>query len=357
MIFINGRFLAQRITGVQRFAYEITNKLVKIDKNVVVLLPHSKVNASYNISGWNCKKIGFGKGYFWEQISLPLYLLFHNSHLLLSLCNLSPVFYKNKITVIHDLAVIEHPEWFDWKFSFFYKITLPIILRTSKIIFTVSDFSKQKILQYYPFANNIQIVYNAVSDNLIEKSKIGMLDISFENFFEKKYILCVSSLDPRKNFISIVKAFELVQCSDIQLLIVGGFNPVFRDNNILSRNKNIRFLGYISDNDLFKLYKNSICFIYLSLYEGFGIPPLEAMTLGCPVLLSDIPVHRELFDEAALFVDPADVQMIANALLLLLKNDNIRKKLITTGLLVSKKFSWQVSAKKILDIISNNNLN
>jgi glycosyltransferase involved in cell wall biosynthesis len=351
MIYINGRFLTQRITGVQRFAYELTNELIKINNNIIILIPNSKINTSYDIKGWNCKKIWFSKGYFWEQISLPLYLLFHESRLLLCLCNLSPVFYKNKITVIHDLAVIEYPEWFNWKFSFFYKVILPLTLRTSKMVLTVSDFSKQKIIQYYPFVNNIQIVNNAISDRLIEKSQIANSSTTFNKLTEKKYILCVSSLDPRKNLISIVKAFESLELSDIELLIVGGSNSLFQVNNFFTNNKNIRFLGYVCDEELFQLYKNSICFVYLSLYEGFGIPPLEAMALGCPVLLSDIPVHRELFAEAALLVNPVDISMITKKLLLLLNDDNMRRNLIYKGLLLAKKFSWQESAKKVSDII------
>lgn len=358
MLYINGRFLTQSVTGVQRFAYEITNELLKIkNNNIIILVPRGKIYPNYNISGWNIKYIGFGKGYFWEQVILPFYLTTNKSPLLISLCNLSPIFYKNKITVVHDLAVIEHPEWFNWKFVLFYNLTLKSILYYSKFIITVSNFSKSRIKKIYGIQSaKIGVVYNAVSKKLYMNENIKCTNLFFNFLTTQKFILCVASIDLRKNFKRILEAFNLLKISDLHLVIVGKRSQVFEKNDFETEiNDHIHFIGYVSDEELFWLYYNTLFFIYLSLYEGFGIPPLEAMANGCPVLLSDIPVHKELYGDAAFFVNPYSVENIKLGMNELFSNELLRNELARKGYDTCRKFSWNKSAQVFSEFILKSN--
>lgn len=354
---INGRFLTQPLTGVQRFAYELVCEISKTH-SFTILTPRVKINSSYSTDTLYIKKIGFGNGYFWEQIILPVYLIFIKSPLLISLCNLSPIFYKKKITVVHDIAVIEHPEWFNWKFVLFYKFVFNQLLNSRSYIITVSQFSKSRIIDLYKLnQSKIFIIHNAVSSKLLHSKQLNIVDKNLIRFASNKFILCASSIDPRKNFKSIISAFEVLDIPDIDLVIVGKKSKVFNNPDLnLHLAKRIHFVGYVSDAELFWLYKHAECFVYLSLYEGFGIPPLEAMASGCPVLLSDIAVHREIFDDAALLVDPLSVNDIVKGLKLILNNPEKRKELIAKGHKINSKYDWKKSSELLLNFIYEINL-
>ncbi|MFZ5977078.1 MAG: glycosyltransferase family 4 protein [Bacteroidota bacterium] len=351
MIYINGRFLTQPLTGVQRFAFEIINQLA-YRTDIVVVMPSCKIHSSYDVKGWNINHVGFGGGYFWEQIILPFYLLTHKTPLLISLCNLAPIFYRNKITVIHDLAVIEHPEWFNWKFTLFYKFSLKWILYYSKFIISVSNFSKTRIEEIYGIQSaKIGVVYNAVSEKLIKVKTNPFANSSFNFLISKKFILCVASIDPRKNFKRILEAFNHVENYEFDLIIVGKKSNAFKDNLVTENYERIHFIGYVNDEELSWLYKNALFFIYLSLYEGFGIPPLEAMANGCPTLISDIPVHRELYNGTSFFVNPNNIESIKIAMMQLLNDFELRESLIQKGLEISRKYSWSNSVEKMSEIL------
>ena len=130
IIYINGKFLSQNLSGVQRYASDFCNTL-KVKNKYLILAPRSVTyNSFHNIT---IKRIGFSGGHFWEQIELPLYLFFNSKkNILVNLCNLAPIFYKNNIVVIHDLAFLRNPNWFSWKFSLLYKIFIPIIAKNAK---------------------------------------------------------------------------------------------------------------------------------------------------------------------------------------------------------------------------------
>jgi glycosyltransferase involved in cell wall biosynthesis len=175
---------------------------------------------------------------------------------------------------------------------------------------------------------------------------------NFEAVIEEKYLLSVSSLDPRKNLKNLIEAFKRTDIK-IKLVIVGlknaNFDFTLKRNSL---NDNIIFTGYVSDNELTSLMNNAEAFIYVSFYEGFGLPPLEAMSLGCPVVVSDIPAHREVCGDAALYADPYNIEDIKNRINDVLLNDKLKEELIVAGKKNVERFDWLASAQNVLKNIN-----
>lgn len=346
MIIVNARFLTQNITGVQRFAIEISKQLAKLYGDHIKFVSPKNIIQENLAKELDVKIIGNKTGHLWEQIDLPNYLKTIDSPLLLNLANTAPLFYKNKISTIHDIAYERFPQNFDWKFRFFYKLLIPRLTNSSKHIFTVSEFSKKEIIEFYKAKeNNISVIYNAVN-KIFRPHKIDS---------KEKYILAVSSLNYQKNFHSLVKAFNALRDKDIKLFLVGGINKAFASTELLAeieKNKNIVFKGRVEDDKLISLYSNAICFVYPSFYEGFGIPPLEAQACGCPVVCSNAASLPEVGGEdSVMYCDPYDVNDIKDKIELVLADENLQEALVKKGFENIKRFSWEVSAQKIIKVI------
>lgn len=347
-IVVNARFLTQKMTGVQRFGVEISLILKRLLGDKVRFVSPQGIKQNDYAQILEVEIVGNHSGYMWEQLDLPFYLRKQGWPLLLNLCNMAPVFYKNKVTTIHDIAFVAYPQTFSKKFLFVYRVLIPCIIRTSKCLITVSNFSKEEICRNYNVdENNVMIVYNAVSDDFIH--------IADKKLEKRQYFLAVSSLNYRKNFLSVLKAFELFtkRNSAEYLYIVGDLNnDSFKGVDIKEFKKNSRivFLGRVSDDELRKYYSNSLGFIYPSIYEGFGIPPLEAQACGCPILVSDIPPLKEVFQNSALYCNPYDVEDIANKMEELLA---MRDEFIMRGNDNIKRYSWNNSAEKIMELVEN----
>lgn len=345
-IFINGRFLLSPQTGVERFAYEICKALTTIGISFTIICPQKgQINKAYNIDNFHIIRFGIGQSHLWEQLILPLYFINKSNYVIMSFTGLGSILIPNKIMTIHDLSFIENPKWFSKAYYYYYKVMTPLAARTSKRIITVSNFSKSEIKRFYPFINaeKISVVANALSETF--KKSLPQQKMNKDSYF-----LAVSSMDPRKNFARLIHAFESM--NDYKLLIVGGKNRVYGNLSNNTSNKNIKFLGRVSDEKLISLYANAEAFIYPSLYEGFGIPPLEAMALGCPVLASDIPALHEVCDNAALYFNPQDEMDMQNCIKAFhCKKDSEKTNLIKKGYNNVKRFSWIESAKKIKKMI------
>ncbi|WP_184544034.1 glycosyltransferase family 4 protein [Mucilaginibacter sp. FT3.2] len=344
MIVINTRFLTQKLTGVQRFAIEIAKEIKKIMPGVVFVSPaniiHKDLAAELDV-----KIIGRYKGVLWEQVDLPLFLIKNNKPLLINLCNVAPLGYKNQIVTLHDMAFFTNPAWFSKNFVRYYKFLIPRISKRAKLIFTVSHFSKNEIVKHINVTpQKIKVIYNAVSKLAAASNHAANLD---------KYILVVGSIDKRKNISTLIEAFNQIPDKDFKLLIVGDVNSIFNNdgNETLTTHHDIIFKGRVSDHELADLYTNAKMFIYPSLYEGFGIPPLEAMAYGCPTVVSDIDSLREVCADASVYVNPLNSQSIADGIQLLIKDEQLRAGLINKGKQNITRFSWAFSAQLMVDSV------
>ena len=346
MLFVNARFLTQHITGVQRYAIEISKQLkIKLRDGVVFLSPknivHNEIARNLGV-----RVIGKNSGHIWEQLDLPVYIKREGSPLLLNLANTAPVFYKNKICVVHDIAYERFPQTFDWKFRLFYKFLIPKILKNSRKIMTVSKFSRNEISQLYGIqSDRIDIVYNSVNTTF--------KNIRTEN--KEKYILAVSSLHYQKNFHSLIEAFDGLGDENIKLFLVGEINKNFTNLNLLEKiknNTNIIFIGRVSDEELTRLYSNAICFVFPSFYEGFGIPPLEAQSCGCPVVCSNAASLPEIYGDSVVYFNPYNVEDMRGKIQMVLNDENLQNELRAKGFENIKRFSWEESAQKIINLVN-----
>lgn len=348
MLVINARFLTQKISGVQRYAIEISKELKKAYPKVRFIAPQNILH--YELAEeLGVEKYGKFTGHLWEQIDLLRYLRQNNEPLLLNFSGLSPLLYHNKLTTIFDLSFLRHPEWFSNKYYYFYKYLLPLSNKYSNEIITISDHSKREIIKFLHFPENrLSVVYCSVPEGFGNNKEINSSKVC------DKYILSVSSIDPRKNISNLLLAFNSLEIPNVKLIIIGSESSVFKKQvlqNVIHSNKNIHFTGYLSDNELAAYYKNATAFIYPSLYEGFGIPPIEAMAFGCPTIVSNTTSLPEVCGSAAYYVNPYDINDIALGMKTLLQDDILRKELIEKGYERIKLFSWKTSALKIVEII------
>jgi len=350
MLVINTRFLTQKITGTQRFAIEVAKCLKKMYAEVIFISPKNIIH--YDLAKeLDVKRIGINTGHIWEQVDLPLYLKKLRTPILLNLVNTAPLFYNKNIVTIHDLAFLRYPQWFSSSFAFFYRFLIPKIAKSSIKILTVSNFSKSEIVEILKIPpDRVEVVYNGVDEKFFFYRKLE--NERYEG--RKNYILSVSSLNPRKNLKNLLLAFKKLNLKEYKLVLVGSSDRIFADVNVkdlLKGIRNVEFKGYINDEQLRKLYSEALVFVYPSLYEGFGLPPLEAMAAGTPVVVSQIPSIEEVCKDAAIYINPYDVNSIAEGILEAINNVNLRVEKISKGYIRANKFSWDRVAKKIFEVV------
>ena len=342
MLYINGRFLTQPLTGVNRFAYEITKALYNLGYKFTIICPRHCIREEYDVAEFNIIYYGIGNSHVWELVSLPFFFFNKKDDMLVSFSGLGPLFVKNKITTIHDLAHRENPKWYSFPYRLFYQIFEPLVAKSAQKVITVSEFSKKEILKYYKSINpdKIHIIYNACNDDW---------EISRKRNLTSDYVLCVSSIDPRKNFPILLDAFR--EIPEVKLKIAGGKNAVFSNNN-LEVPSNAEFLGRVSDEELAELYQNAIAFIYPTLYEGFGLPPIEAAHFGCPAIISNIPVLREVCGDTAIYFNPHDYKSIIDAVRYTITlTEEQREMLVSASKKNLERFSWRISAQRLIEIL------
>lgn len=348
MFVVNGRYLTQKATGVHRYAFEICNKLHEMGVDFHVAVPN-EIHPDYKFN-FKVVKCGSLNTHLWEQISLPRYLKRIGSPLLISFTGCGPLNYSNQIMTIHDVSHERYPEWFSKNYYRFYHYMMPRIGKKAHAVLTVSEFSKKEIVDTLGInVEKIHVVHSNVPfHNKPSKEEI----LSFtRNPEAERYILAVSSMDPRKNFIRLVEAFDKIKDKSVKLYIIGMSFKAFNTPDLQKLiGENVHLPGYIPDEKLQTMYQNALLSVYPSLYEGFGLPPLESMTYGCPVINSDIPALREVSQDAALYVNPYNVEDITQKIEQLLVDEPLRKELQEKGLLQIKKYSWDKSAKQVYEL-------
>lgn len=276
--------------------------------------------------------------HLWTHFILP----FKCGDILFCPANIAPLFVprsKKLVVTVHDVAFLSYPDSFSSLFRSYYQWLVPKVIHRADKIITISQASKKEILRYYPFAKN-----------KIEVISLG-LDNNFHllpNIEQKNQILYVGSLNTRKNFTSVIQAFDQLPYEQYQLVIVGNFSSNFhldkKTQDLLEkskRNPNIEFKSHISDNELTLLYNESKLFLFPSFYEGFGLPPLEAMACGTPVITSNLSSMPEVCGDAAIYIDPHSVEDISQKIQTILSNEALQQKLINKGLEHIKQFTWE----------------
>ncbi len=332
-IVVNGRFEGRRLTGVERYASEVLRCLGPDTK---VIKPRQTLTGM--------------RGHFWEQFVLPSALT--KDEYLWSPANTGPLAVAAQTVTIHDLSVLDHPEWFTSSFRLWYLFLLPRLARRARSVLTVSEHSRRSIIRKLRLPED---KVTAIPDgvNLRQFHPCDPTPVRAKYELREPYILFVGSLDPRKNLERLLQAWaRLGEFKDLDLVIVGSQGNVFRPVAIPRARRHIRFLGYVPDEDLPGLYAGATFFIMPSLFEGFGLAVLEAMACGTPVITSHAGALPEVAGDAAIQVDPTSVEAMAEAMRTLLLDEGLRSALRQKGMERACKFSWERSAQEISKVLA-----
>lgn len=253
---------------------------------------------------------------------------------------------------MHDAAVFDTPAHFSRPFRVWYRIMFWILARTSVRVLTNSYFSRDRLAHHCGVAAEKISVVPLGADHLDTlEPDTSVLDK--HALTPNRFVLAVSSMNPTKNFGRLIAAFRQIDDPSVDLVIVGMQNAtVFgkQDPMAAAAEPNIKYVGYISDEQLKALYQNAACFLYPSIYEGFGIPPLEAMRYGCPAVVGKSAALPEVCADAALYCDPYSQDDIARKLRSLLDSDELRAELKRKGRLHADKYRWSRSAEMMKEI-------
>jgi glycosyltransferase involved in cell wall biosynthesis len=353
-IYINGRFLTQPSTGVQRYAREIVAHFDSLLENnsfahevcIRCLVPRGTArNTSWkNIT---MEEVGVNRGNLWEQIDLPLHL---KGGFLFSPANTGPFLYQNQAVTFHDASIFAIPHAYSFLFRLKYKLIFRSLSRLAKVIFTDSEFSQTELSRYLKQPSEKFKVVHLAGDH-IDRIQPDTHILSKHNLSKDKYVFMVGSQSPHKNLATVRNAVELIK-SDIKVVFAGGqYQKVFAKEIVRGTTKNIIVLGYITDEELKALYLNALGYIFPSYYEGFGLPILEAMHCGCPVLCARAASLPEVAGEAALFFDPMKASDIAQTIDNIFLDQQLRNDLIQKGYRRAKEFGWQTTAHKTIDTL------
>lgn len=341
-VVVNGRFLTHTPTGVQRFAREITRALAELRPVIVLAPPGDLIDAEL---GAEVVQVGRGGGHLWEQVWLPHHLRHLGSPLLLGLANTGPVTYRRQIVTCHDIIWVRHPESFARSFRLLYAAMTPPLLQRSLGVLTVSAFSAREIAEHFGLdPRRITVVPNAVSPDFRADGPA--------HDDGTPYVLAVSSPNRHKNFDALMAAFDSADLTHIRrLVIVGHQARAFDTRPDPASSPRTRFVGRVDDDELQRLYRGATAFAFPSLYEGFGIPPLEAQRMGTPVLAARSASLPEVLGDSALWVDPLEVDDIRRGLEALDRDPALREDLARRGRANEARFSWSSSARRVSDAI------
>ena len=347
-VFINGRFLAQPVTGVQRYAREVVKALDALLREEVVdaggaevtlLMPRDGVDVP-PLSRIRVRRAGRLVGHAWEQLELP-----HLSRggVLLNLCNTAPLARRKQVVTLHDAAIYRVPAAYTRAFRAWYRVLWAGLARTASTILTVSYFSRRELADCLGIdRSRIGVVEEAGDHILAVAPDPAVLDR--HGLRARPFVLAVSTANPTKNFGAVVRAIEHLGDTDFDFVVAGGVDPRVFARAAAPLPAAVKRVGYVSDGELRALYEHAACFVHPSRYEGFGLPPLEAMCCGCPVIAAEAASIPEVCGDAALYFDPASPADLAGKLAALMSDAAERAALAARGRARAARFSWRRAA-------------
>jgi glycosyltransferase involved in cell wall biosynthesis len=344
-VYINGRFLTQPISGVQRYAHEIVRALDRrpgaADRYVLITPPGADHLPLANIG---VQETPGGRGHLWEQTTLAWTA---RRGRLLSLCGAGPVTHRRHTVVLHDAAVFRRPEHFRPVYAASHRILGRLLAARARLA-TVSAFSRRELATVLHVAVSDICVAPNSADHL--KSVAPDLDVIARlGLTDHPCFVVLGNLAPNKNIAVAVRALSRLPDHSVRLVLIGERHDRVFDGPSLPHDPRMVAAGRCSDAEVSALLGHARGLVFPSLYEGFGIPPLEALALGCPVVASDIPATREVCAAAALYFDPDQDAALAGHMMRLLDGPDPARR--TAGLRRADGYAWSRSAEILEDFL------
>jgi glycosyltransferase involved in cell wall biosynthesis len=349
--------------GSGEYCFELLLNLNRIDKknNYIIYLPGKPTSDLPKESqSWHYKIVRPRRMWTLFGLSLEFFLRRSKPDVFFSPTHYLPIFAPSKTAIsILDVSYIKFPELF--RKSDLNQLTkwTGYSAKKASIIFTISKASKGDIIKSYGGSESkVEVTYPGIKEIAGGKYKaLSMDEIRKKYGVGDNYILFVGTLQPRKNIVCLIEAFSKLNKPDLDLIIVGKkgwkFEEILAAPKKYGVENKVKFLDFVPDEDLPSFYKNAVCFALPSLYEGFGLPVLEAMKYGCPVVTSNVSSLPEAGGDAVLYADPLNVDDIKKNLEAIVTNPELKEKLIKKGYDQVKKFSWDKTAKETLRVLEN----
>ena len=352
-VFINGKFFDQPTTGAQRFAAEIVRALDALlssshrltSLEFVLLVPNGAGKNAPHFKHIRVVELAGFRSHLWEQVALPLFV---RNCFLINLSGSAPLFKRKQLFTIFDGAIFDFPQAYSRLFLAWYRLLFRIQARFAYGLVTLSEFSRDRLCKHLGIQIDrfgiIPCGVDHIDQVIADESILGNYDLR-----PGMYLLAVGSANPSKNFDALIAAFLTLKSDEaIRLVVVGGGNSAVFAAQGVSDDLRVVRTGRVDDPQLKALYTHARAFVFPSLYEGFGIPPLEAMACGCPVIASKAASIPEVCGNAVGYFDPASITSIRVAVEKVIRDGDWRSKLQAAGRDKAREYTWAAAAEELL---------
>lgn len=351
--------LSYHLSGIERYALCISKELIKCDnENTYILLFRNEVNdefVKYIDNKRVFTKILYGNNkLLFNQVILPYHLFRTKANKYLFLAFANPILFKKKgiISILHDMGAFDFSQYDSILKKIYFRTGCYAAALNSELLLTVSEFSKSRICSLLNVeAEKVHVIYSAIADTLTSPVEQEFECIKKIYGLPDKYIMTLSTLEPRKNIKILLSAFSEIQDRvDYDLVLVG--RKGWQMDDILTdyKTKNrIHITGFVNDEYISSIYKNALCFVFPTLYEGFGLPPVEALALGVPVISSNAASMPEILRNQAVFFENNDKRELKHLLLHL--QENVSEMPCGLDTFQKENYRFDTSARKLLSIL------
>lgn len=355
--------LVKEAAGIGQWIINVLENFMELDsENDYYLFSYDEIKIPFELKdNWHMVYYGGPKKKQIRYLThMHKYLRKHKIDIFLGTRHYLPLFYKKckYVAIVHDLIPLYMPELFTKEHKLRFRIFTDICKHQADLIIAVSNATKKDVIQYLKFPEEkVKVVYEGANPLFTpQRDSAAIAAVMDKYHIDSDYVLCLSTVEPRKNMLRAIQAYEqsvLEQDLPYKLVIVGGSGwnngEIYEYvQNSEQLKKQVVFTGYVSNEEVKQIYANASLFVYVSLCEGFGIPILEAMQSGIPVITSNVSSMPEVAGDACELVNPLNITEIKDAMMRILLSEDTRQSMAKQGIEQSKKFSWEDCAKEVL---------